>query len=116
MRNATACAAQPMHGAFTAVGGAMSAAADAPYQATGCDALPFAPKLATKVGAPGENGAGKHPPLQVTITQADGEAAQARTVVTLPDGIGVDLKNLGGLCTDEQLQSSAARPTRRSAP
>jgi hypothetical protein len=107
MRNATSCAAQTIHATFSSVGGEMTAASDAPYQATACDQLPFAPKIATKLGAPGETGVGKHPPLQVTITQADGEAAQARTVVTLPDKIGVDLKNLGGLCTDAQLQSSS---------
>jgi hypothetical protein len=107
MRNATSCAAQQIHATFSSVGGEMTAASDAPYQATGCENLPFAPKIATKLGANGETGKGKHPPLQVTITQADGEAAQARTVVTLPENIGVDLKNLGGLCTDAQLQTSS---------
>jgi hypothetical protein len=107
MRNATSCGAQQIHATFSSVGGEMTAASDAPYQATGCESLPFAPKIATKLGANGETGTNKHPPLQVTITQADGEAAQARTVVTLPENIGVDLKNLGGLCTDAQLQSSS---------
>jgi hypothetical protein len=106
MRNATSCAAQQIHGAFSSVGGELTATSDAAYQAQNCDALPFAPKLTSKLGADGETGKGKHPPLQVKIAQADGEAAQARTVVTLPENIGVDLKNLGGLCTDAQLQSS----------
>jgi hypothetical protein len=85
----------------------MTAASDAPYQATGCESLPFAPKLTARVGSAGELAKGKHPPLQVTIQQAPGEAAMARTVVTLPENIGVDLKNLGGLCTDAQLATSA---------
>jgi len=106
MRNATSCAPQTIHGAFSSVGGEMTATSDAGYQAAGCETLPFAPKLTSKLGAPGETGVNKHPPLQVTITQADGEAAQARTVVTLPDKVGVDLKNLGGVCTDAQLQTS----------
>jgi hypothetical protein len=104
MQNATSCAAQPLHGAFTAVGGA-TAAADAPYQATGCDKLPFKPKLRATVGGAGQVDKGSHPPLAVTIEQAEGQAAMSKTVVSLPDGIGVDLKNLKAVCTDDQLQT-----------
>jgi hypothetical protein len=106
MQNATSCAAQPLHGTFTAVGGT-TATADAPYQATGCDKLPFAPKLTATVGAPGQVAANTHPPLVVTITQADHQAAMKRTVVSLPAGIGVDLKNLSSICTDAQLGAGA---------
>jgi hypothetical protein len=106
MQNATSCAPQPLHGAFTAVGGT-TAAADAPYQATGCDKLPFAPKLTASMGAAGQVDKGKHPPLTVTIDQAPGQAAMSRTVVSLPEGVGVDIKNLRSVCTDEQLQTGA---------
>ena len=106
LQNATSCAAQPLHGTFTAVGGT-TATADAPYQATGCDKLPFAPKLSATVGAPGQVAANTHPPLVVTITQADHQAAMKRTVVSLPSGIGVDLKNLSSVCTDAQLGAGA---------
>jgi hypothetical protein len=106
MQNATSCAAQPLHGAFTAVGGT-TATADAPYQATGCDKLPFAPKLSATVGSAGQTAANTHPPLTVTIAQADGQAAMKRTVVSLPSGIGVDLKNLSSVCTDAQLNAGA---------
>jgi hypothetical protein len=105
MQNATSCADQPLHGLFTAVGGT-TATADAPYAATGCDKLPFAPKLTASVGSPGQVAKGKHPALKVTIEQASGQAAMSRTVVSLPDGIGVDLKNLKAICTDEQLAST----------
>jgi hypothetical protein len=106
MQNATSCAAQPVHGTFTAVGGA-TAAADAPYQATGCEKLPFGPKLSATVGGKDQVGKNSHPPLKVTIEQADGQAAMSRTVVSLPKGIGVDLKNLGATCTDAQLSAGA---------
>ncbi|HWH95094.1 MAG TPA: hypothetical protein VNT03_14625 [Baekduia sp.] len=106
MQNATSCAAQPLHGTFTAVGGT-TATADAPYQATGCDKLPFAPKLSATIGRTGETAKGRHPPLSVTITQADGQAAMSRTVVSLPAGVGVDLKNLSAVCTDAQLNGGA---------
>ena len=110
MQNATSCAGQPLHGAFTAVGGT-TATADAPYAATGCDKLPFAPKLTASVGGAGQVAKGSHPPLKVTIQQADGQAAMSRTVVSLPAGIGVDLKNLGAVCSDAQLGAGACPAT-----
>jgi hypothetical protein len=106
MQNATSCAPQTVGGAFTAIGGA-TATATAPYQATGCDRLPFAPKLSASFGAKGQTAKGSHPPLTVTIQQADGQAAMSKTVVSLPAGLGVDLKNLGSVCTDAQLNAGA---------
>jgi hypothetical protein len=106
MQNATSCAAQTVHGTFTAVGGA-TAAADAGYQATGCDKLPFAPKLSASFGAKGQTAKNSHPPLTVTILQANGQAAMSKTVVSLPVGLGVDLKNLTSVCTDAQLNGGA---------
>jgi hypothetical protein len=104
MQNATSCAAQTVGGTFTAVGGS-TATANAPYQATGCQNLPFSPKLTASVGTRGQTAANTHPPLDVTITQPDGQSAQRRTVVSLPEGIGVDLRNLSSVCTDAQLNS-----------
>jgi hypothetical protein len=106
MQNATSCAANPLHGTFTAVGGT-TANADAPYQATGCDKLAFTPKLKATIGSAGQVAANSHPPLTVTIEQPDHQAAQQRTVVSLPAGIGVDLKNLSSVCTDAQLNAGA---------
>jgi hypothetical protein len=106
LQNATSCAAQPLHGTFTAVGGT-TGTADAPYAATGCDKLPFAPKLSARIGGAGQVAKNSHPPLSVTIEQADGQAAMSRTVVSLPAGIGVDLKNLGAVCTADQLATGA---------
>jgi len=102
MQNATSCAAQTVNGSFTAVGGT-TATATAPYQATGCDKLPFGPKLSATFGSKGQTAKGTHPPLSVTITQADGQAAMSKTVVSLPVGLGIDLKNLSSVCTDAQL-------------
>jgi hypothetical protein len=110
LQNATSCAAQPLHGTFTAVGGAI-AASDAPYQATGCDKLPFAPKLTASVGSPGQVAKNTHPALKVTIAQAAGQAAMSKTVVSLPEGIGVDIKNLGALCSDAQLAATTCPAT-----
>jgi hypothetical protein len=104
MQNATSCAPQTVGGLFTAVGGA-TATSNAPYQATGCQNLAFAPKLTATVGERGQTAANSHPPLNVVISQADGQSAQRKTVVSLPSGIGVDLRNLSTVCTDAQLNS-----------
>lgn len=106
MQNATTCAPQTVGATFTAVGGTQSTAT-APYQATGCGNLPFSPKLTASVGSKGQTAANTHPPLNVTISQPAGQAAQRKTVVSLPAGIGVDLKNLSSVCTDAQLNSGA---------
>jgi hypothetical protein len=106
MRNATNCGGLSLKATFTAVGGT-TAQGEAPYQATGCDKLPFAPKLTTAVGAPGEVGKGGHPPLSVVIEQADGESAMRRAVVRLPKGLAVDIAHIGVTCTDAQLATSS---------
>jgi hypothetical protein len=106
MQNATSCAPQTVGGTFTAVGGSQ-ATSSAPYQATGCGNLPFAPKLTASVGSKGQTAANTHPPLNVTISQPAGQSAQRKTVVSLPSGIGVDLKNLSTVCTDAQLNGGA---------
>jgi hypothetical protein len=106
MRNAASCAGKAIHATFAAVGG-QTAEADAPYQATGCDALPFAPKLTTTIGSPGETGKLAHPPLGVVIQQADGEAPMSRAVVRLPKGIAVDITRIKATCTDAQLASGS---------
>jgi hypothetical protein len=112
MRNATTCSGLSLKATFTAVGGT-TAQGEAPYQATGCDKLPFAPKLTTAVGAPGEVGRGGHPPLGVVIKQADGESAMRRAVVRLPKGLAVDIANVGVTCTDAQLATSTCPPASR---
>ena len=77
--------AQPLHGAFSSVGGELTAAADAAYQATGCDKLPFAPKLSTKLGAPGEVAAKRKPPAARGHDHAGRRRGRdGRTVVSLP--------------------------------
>ena len=63
----------------------------------------------------GQTAKNAHPPLTVTILQAKGQAAMSKTVVSLPAGLSVDLKNISSVCTDAQLNAARARPGRRSA-
>ena len=100
MQNATTCAPQTVGGTFTAVGGT-TATANAPYQATGCEnAAVRAEADARRSASKGQTAANTHPPLNVTISQPDGQAAQRKTVVSLPD----------------RASASTSRTCRRSAP
>jgi len=87
-QNATSCAAQQIHAQFTSTQGA-SAGADAPYQATDCDKLAFAPKVA--LTATGDLAKGGRPALKVAVTQADGQAAAKKVTVKLPAAVTDEL-------------------------
>jgi hypothetical protein len=106
MLNSTSCAAQNVHGVFDAVGGGQ-AAADAPYQATSCNKLPYGPKLAATVGTPGQTKKGVKPQLTTVVTQASGEANSRHVEVTLPDGLGANPAGLARACPVEQLEANA---------
>lgn len=93
-RNATSCAAQQIHATFTSTRDAV-ASSDAPYQATGCDRLPYAPKVT--LTASGAVGRGGRPVLKAAVTQDEGQSASKRVSVALPPALGNEL-----LHTDRQ--------------
>jgi hypothetical protein len=97
LSNPTSCAPQSIVGHFTSADGA-TADARAPFQATGCDALAFAPKLSASLGEPGQVGPNAKPPITTTISQAPGEANLRRATVTLPLSVGPDLAVLNQAC------------------
>ena len=102
MLNPTSCGAQAAHGAFVGAGGE-HATADAPYQATGCDQLPYAPKFTATLGAPGATKRGAHTAFDTLISQQPGEANTARAVVTLPKELAADPKVLANACPEATL-------------
>lgn len=69
------------------------------FTPTACDALPYAPKLTAKTGAPGLTGPRTSPPLTTVIEQAAGEASTKSAVVTLGPPFGPNIDALGGLCS-----------------
>ena len=111
--NPSSCVAKTLDASFTSQGdptttttaaeGGATSTDKAPFQATNCDALPFAPKIAGKVGGSGMATEGQHPDLDVTITQADGEASTKSAVATLPPVFGVGIDALGQSCPENQL-------------
>jgi hypothetical protein len=76
-----------------------------PFQATGCDALPYAPKMtatsrAAKRGAP----AG----LTVNLSQTPGEANTKSVSVKLPNQLGARLSTINQACPEATFQADPA--------
>jgi len=110
MLNPTSCAAQTVHGAFTAASG-QQATADTSYQATSCNRLHYSPKLAATVGTAGQTAKGVKPQLTTVVTQDPGEANSRHVEVTLPDGLGANPAGLARACPVEQLDANACPPS-----
>jgi hypothetical protein len=79
------------------------ASATTALNVTECTLLPFAPKVTGSVGGQGRTGPNQNPDLDITISQAVGEAATKVAKVTLPDTIGANLTAIAGACTEAQL-------------
>jgi hypothetical protein len=84
------------------------ASGSASYTPTGCDKVPFAPKLAVTIGNPSR---GFSPSLATVITQAPGEAGIKDAVVTLPAGIVANATSTPTICTAEQATADACPVT-----
>jgi hypothetical protein len=88
--NPTDCSPLSIAGTLTSVLGD-TASASAPFQATGCDRLPFAPKITAVAGGKGNTAKGKRPVLRAIVEQPIDQARLASTTVTLPSSLGVAL-------------------------
>ena len=95
--NASSCALQQVKAVLDGAEGA-TATVTAPYQATDCAGLRFAPRLEATVGARGQTRVGAHPPLRTVITVPAGQASTAVAKVDLPAAIALDLAGLGKAC------------------
>jgi hypothetical protein len=96
----------PTTAATAAEGGATSTATSA-YGATGCEAVPFAPRVAGTVDASnGQDKKGGHPGLTVTVRQNDDEAGTRSARVTLPGTLTSNIVGLENPCTEAQLAAN----------
>lgn len=108
--NATSCAPAAFTGTITSDTGAV-APISSPYQPTGCDRLPFGPRVeATIGGGTKETRADGHPSLDVVVSQRPGEANASRMEVVLPDGIAADGDRLRSICTLADYERDACAP------
>jgi hypothetical protein len=73
--------------------GGQTANLTTPMRFTGCDDLPFAPKLALKLTGAKEAKVGGHPGIEALVTQLPGEAGIKTVTVTLPLSLALDPNN-----------------------
>jgi hypothetical protein len=107
--NPSGCDTRLFVASFTSYQGG-SASSSFPTQATGCDKLPFSPRLRLIAGSKGLTAKGAHPPLKAIVSQGRGEANIAKARVILPDIIRPNVPQFqkpGSLCTDAQLAARA---------
>lgn len=95
IRNPTACEHMAIKGAATTSLGQV-APLSAPFQVSGCAALPFRPKLSLQFnGAIGPNG---HPRVRAVMNSATDEATASSAHFNLPAEELLDLRHLDTLC------------------
>jgi hypothetical protein len=107
-RNPTSCDLLQSTSQLTGTAGA-TAAVTAGYQMQNCSRLPFAPSITAAVT--GQTKANGRPNLAVRIASADGAAALKRAAVTLPAGVGVDLKQLPRACPQDTFRAGGCPAT-----
>jgi hypothetical protein len=101
--NPTNCDPLAVGATFTSSDGATQQAS-APFQATGCDALPFAPTMTITSRAAKRNdvtGAG----LTVNLSQGPGEANTKSVTVKLPKQFGARLTTVNLACPEKTFQA-----------
>jgi hypothetical protein len=92
MRAPTSCDAKTIGANVTSQGGA-SVSLSQNFQVTGCDKLPFTPKLLVKLTNSTQTKVGGHPGFDALVTQKPGEAALQSATVTLPLALALDPDN-----------------------
>jgi hypothetical protein len=85
----------------------------ASFTPTGCEALPFSPRLEGSVGARGLTSVGTLAPFRTAIGFGPGESAMRRAEVILPPSIGPDTDALARVCPDAALQSGSCPESAR---
>jgi hypothetical protein len=95
MRSPTSCEAKAITTELSSPGGQTASLTNL-FQATGCEKLPFAPKLAMRLTGKSEAQVGGHPGVEALVTQRPGEAGVKGLTVTLPLSLALDPDNAAG--------------------
>jgi hypothetical protein len=103
--NPSSCAPLAIHGTLTAVDGTVQEA-DAPFQATGCGALPFSPTL--EAVADGRTSVASGAGLKVTLRQPPRQANVHSVSVQLPKGLTARGTTVAGACPEATFASNLA--------
>jgi hypothetical protein len=95
--NPTSCGSKQVGAALRSTQGA-SADRSAGLSFSGCEALPFRPKMSMRLTGAKRMIPGRHPGLEVRVTQTEPEANIASTKVKLPKSIALDPNNAQSVC------------------
>jgi hypothetical protein len=107
MLSPTSCSEKSISSVLSSYEGAV-ASQRVRFQVGGCASLPFAPRMALKVGARGKLTRGKRTPLEVRLTMPPrGSAANRAIQVTLPKTLNarLDVVNRRVACSIEQFRA-----------
>lgn len=80
------------------------ASVSTPFQASGCDALGFKPKLSLRLF--GATRRAKNPRLRAVLQARDGDANIGRAAVTLPRSLFLDQSSIANVCTRVQFAAN----------
>lgn len=100
MRNPTSCAPKTLKATIASAVGAVVQRASA-FRVGECAALPLAPKMDLRFTGAKQIATGKHPGLDVTLTQRAGESGMKSVEVALPLSVALDPANAKALCSPD---------------
>lgn len=102
MTNPTSCAPLLVDGQVRSTEGTV-ASVSSRYAVGGCADLPFAPRMALRVGGRGSTRKGAAVPLRVTLRMGAGQARSRAIRVTLPDTLNARFPALNRACAPADL-------------
>lgn len=107
--NATSCAPMAITGTLFSDLGA-SAEVSAPYQATGCENVPYTPTLAaTVVGSRAEVSTNGHPALNTIVGAGLGQGGTKTVELILPEGVSIDVDRIKRSCPIADYQAGTCK-------
>jgi hypothetical protein len=104
--NPTSCATHNFVATFKSWETGQTSVDTFPTTPTGCQNVPFDPKLTMTAGARGATKPNAHTPLRAVVTQRNGESAISQARVVVPDILRPFVpffQRPGALCNDQQL-------------
>jgi hypothetical protein len=110
VRNPTSCGAKSIASTLTGIDGATATPA-AGLNFTGCQNLPFRPKIALKFGNKTQMKKGGHPQVVATVKQFESEAGIKSTEVALPKQVALQASNAQALCEKADAAKDACPKT-----
>jgi hypothetical protein len=93
----TSCVPKEIKTTFTSTSGT-AASMTVPYQVGDCSKLPLRPRMTMKMTGRKQLTDGKHPGLEVTVTQPEGQAHLRRVAAKLPLSLALEPENARALC------------------